>query len=331
MDATVQWSFASNDVDLYLTDRNCNATTIFQIPSCNVLARADSFTNKPEVIRQNLSTGVYRLFVYNDGPGSESGAGRRLHAVARSGLGTCRAPRQVLLSGPLTVSSSPRAAGALLTRGPRAIDPRTLSPGPRPRRGRTGATRARAHRLRGARRQGDRELQRGALSLLDAHLQADGSAFLAELPTRPRSTATRRAGRTPRSGGASAPTRWRAASWAAAAWGGAARGARGRHLSQGRRHQLVPEAGLSETARRRFLEERQILAHLDHPNIARLLDGGETEAGLPYLVMELVDGERIDRYCDGREAHDRAAPAAVPGRGRRRALRPPQPRWCTGT
>jgi hypothetical protein len=73
MDATVQWSFASNDVDLYLTDRNCNATTIFQIPSCNVLARADSFTNKPEVIRQNLSTGVYRLFVYNDGPGSESG------------------------------------------------------------------------------------------------------------------------------------------------------------------------------------------------------------------------------------------------------------------
>jgi non-specific serine/threonine protein kinase/serine/threonine-protein kinase len=63
---------------------------------------------------------------------------------------------------------------------------------------------------------------------------------------------------------------------------------------------LVPEAGLSELARRRFLEERQILAHLDHPNIARLLDGGETEAGLPYLVMELVDGIRIDRYCDER-------------------------------
>jgi len=73
MDATVQWSFASNDVDLYLTDRNCNATSIFNLGNCNVMARADSFTNKPEVIRQTLSTGVYRLWVYNDGPGSESG------------------------------------------------------------------------------------------------------------------------------------------------------------------------------------------------------------------------------------------------------------------
>jgi hypothetical protein len=37
------------------------------------MARADSFANKPEVIRQTLGTGVYRLWVYNDGPGSESG------------------------------------------------------------------------------------------------------------------------------------------------------------------------------------------------------------------------------------------------------------------
>ncbi|HYL69926.1 MAG TPA: protein kinase, partial [Candidatus Dormibacteraeota bacterium] len=48
----------------------------------------------------------------------------------------------------------------------------------------------------------------------------------------------------------------------------------------------------------RFRAERQILANLDHPNIARLLDGGATEEGLPYLVMELVAGEPIDRYCD---------------------------------
>ena len=73
MDATVQWTFAANDVDLFLTDRNCNATSIFNLGNCNVMARADSFTNKPEVIRQTLSTGVYRLWVYNDGPGSESG------------------------------------------------------------------------------------------------------------------------------------------------------------------------------------------------------------------------------------------------------------------
>ncbi|HEX5760716.1 MAG TPA: tetratricopeptide repeat protein [Thermoanaerobaculia bacterium] len=48
----------------------------------------------------------------------------------------------------------------------------------------------------------------------------------------------------------------------------------------------------------RFRSERQILASLDHPNIARLLDGGTTEDGLPYLVMEYVDGVPIDRYCD---------------------------------
>jgi eukaryotic-like serine/threonine-protein kinase len=48
----------------------------------------------------------------------------------------------------------------------------------------------------------------------------------------------------------------------------------------------------------RFLNERQILATLDHPNIARLLDGGTTEDGVPYLVMELIAGQRIDVYCE---------------------------------
>jgi serine/threonine protein kinase/tetratricopeptide (TPR) repeat protein len=49
---------------------------------------------------------------------------------------------------------------------------------------------------------------------------------------------------------------------------------------------------------RRFRNERQILAALDHPNIARLLDGGTTEDGLPYLVMEYVAGIPIAEYCD---------------------------------
>lgn len=47
----------------------------------------------------------------------------------------------------------------------------------------------------------------------------------------------------------------------------------------------------------RFKNERQILAKLDHPNIARLLDGGTTPEGVPYFVMELVEGEPIDSYC----------------------------------
>jgi len=47
----------------------------------------------------------------------------------------------------------------------------------------------------------------------------------------------------------------------------------------------------------RFARERQLLADLSHPNIARLLDGGTTAQGQPYLVMEYVDGLRIDEYC----------------------------------
>jgi serine/threonine protein kinase len=52
---------------------------------------------------------------------------------------------------------------------------------------------------------------------------------------------------------------------------------------------------------RRFRQEREILASLDHPNIARLIDGGSTEEGLPYFVMEYVEGQPIDQYCNQRK------------------------------
>src|SRR5262245_37471142 len=48
---------------------------------------------------------------------------------------------------------------------------------------------------------------------------------------------------------------------------------------------------------RRFRQERQILANLEHPFIARLLDGGATDDGRPYFVMEYVDGVPITKYC----------------------------------
>jgi non-specific serine/threonine protein kinase/serine/threonine-protein kinase len=54
---------------------------------------------------------------------------------------------------------------------------------------------------------------------------------------------------------------------------------------------------------RRFKSERQILASLNHPNIAHLLDGGTTEEGLPYLVMEFIEGKPIDDYCDQHNLH----------------------------
>src|SRR5882724_6730752 len=52
---------------------------------------------------------------------------------------------------------------------------------------------------------------------------------------------------------------------------------------------------------RRFRRERQILANLDHPNIARLLDGGRTEQGVPYFVMEYGEGSPMTEYCDERK------------------------------
>lgn len=56
-----------------------------------------------------------------------------------------------------------------------------------------------------------------------------------------------------------------------------------------------------ELIRKRFRNEMQILADLSHPNIARLLDGGETADGVPYLVMEYVEGRPIDVFCDDKQ------------------------------
>jgi serine/threonine protein kinase/tetratricopeptide (TPR) repeat protein len=64
---------------------------------------------------------------------------------------------------------------------------------------------------------------------------------------------------------------------------------------------VVRRAFDTDSGLRRFKAERQILASLDHANIARLLDSGTTEDGLPYVVMELVEGKAIDEYCDGHD------------------------------
>ncbi|NNF57248.1 MAG: serine/threonine protein kinase, partial [Rhodothermaceae bacterium] len=61
---------------------------------------------------------------------------------------------------------------------------------------------------------------------------------------------------------------------------------------------LIREGFDSPALRARFLHERQTLARLQHPGIARLLDGGLDDAGRPFFAMEVVEGERLDRYCD---------------------------------
>jgi serine/threonine protein kinase len=48
----------------------------------------------------------------------------------------------------------------------------------------------------------------------------------------------------------------------------------------------------------RFEAERQALAMMDHPNIARVLDGGCTETGRPFFVMEMVKGQTVTKFCD---------------------------------
>ncbi len=61
---------------------------------------------------------------------------------------------------------------------------------------------------------------------------------------------------------------------------------------------LIKRGMDSDAIIKRFVMERQILANLDHPNIARMIDGGTTENGLPYFVLEYIQGMTITRYCD---------------------------------
>jgi serine/threonine-protein kinase len=63
---------------------------------------------------------------------------------------------------------------------------------------------------------------------------------------------------------------------------------------------IVADGILSSRIMARLRSERQILAHLNHPNIANLFDGGATNEGVPYFAMEYVDGQRIDGYCRDR-------------------------------
>ena len=105
---------------------------------------------------------------------------------------------------------------------------------------------------------------------------------------------------------------------------------------------LIATTDADDPLHQRFLAERQILAGLEHPNIARLLDGGVTDDGRPYLVMEYVDGVPITTYCDTHRLDVPRAPPALRRGLRRRAARAPEPRraprpeadatsWCRPT
>ena len=69
---------------------------------------------------------------------------------------------------------------------------------------------------------------------------------------------------------------------------------------------LIRHGREDEFSIRRFRHERQILARLESPFVARLIDGGTAETGLPYFVMEYVEGQPITEYCDNHSLHTRA-------------------------
>jgi hypothetical protein len=76
----------------------------------------------------------------------------------------------------------------------------------------------------------------------------------------------------------------------------------------------------------RFARERDILASLEHPHIARLYDAGVDPQGLPYLAMEYVQGAPLTDWCDAHRLGITEPPRAVPAGARGRAIRP----WQTG-
>ena len=67
----------------------------------------------------------------------------------------------------------------------------------------------------------------------------------------------------------------------------------------------IAQAGWSDEDERRFQRERRILAALDHPNIAALVDGGRDASGAPFMATAFVDGQRLDRWCSARNASRR--------------------------
>ncbi|HVE57108.1 MAG TPA: protein kinase [Pyrinomonadaceae bacterium] len=69
---------------------------------------------------------------------------------------------------------------------------------------------------------------------------------------------------------------------------------------------LIKRGMDTNTVLKRFVLERQILANLEHPNIGRFLDGGSTGDGLPYFVMEYVEGLPVKKYCDAQALDTKA-------------------------
>lgn len=134
---------------------------------------------------------------------------------------------------------------------------------------------------------GDRDLARRALALVDSDEKAEAANH-----------AARQAGAAPRSYGNYRTIRPLGSGGMGAVY--LAERADGQFQQTVAVKVIAPHVA-GDAFRERFLAERQILAGLSHPNITKLLDGGVTPDGTPYLVLEYVDGQPLDQYCDLRK------------------------------
>ena len=114
--------------------------------------------------------------------------------------------------------------------------------------------------------------------------------------------------------------------WASSSWPSRRRPSAARSRSRSSSRAWTPSRSIA-----RFEAERQALAMMDHPNIARVLDAGATETGRPYFVMELVHGVPITEYCDDKPAHARASGWSCSSRSARRSSTPTRRGSSTAT
>ena len=80
---TADWTFASNDIDIYVTTPSCRAGDIVELAGCQVLGNTSAVTTKPERLTVNVTQGNYRVWVANFGPSSESGTLQMTATVSR--------------------------------------------------------------------------------------------------------------------------------------------------------------------------------------------------------------------------------------------------------
>lgn len=80
---TADWTFASNDIDIYVTAPSCRATDISELAGCQAVGRTTAVTAKPERLTVNVMQGNYRVWIANFGPSSESGTLQMTATVSR--------------------------------------------------------------------------------------------------------------------------------------------------------------------------------------------------------------------------------------------------------